>query len=62
MIPQHLEVLGNRRLSDRELFAHDFDDLAGRTLAAAEHLEGAPPHRVTEYLEGVHAYAAGSPV
>ena len=54
VIPQHLEMLGNRRLADRELVAHDLDDLAGGALATAEHLEGAPPHRVAEYLEGVH--------
>ena len=63
MLAQHLQVLGDRRLGDGKLVPNDFHDLAGRTLAAAEDFEGAPPYRVAEYLEGVHqSDATGSPV
>jgi hypothetical protein len=48
-------VRGHRRLRDAELGLDGRGQLAGRPLAAGEQFQDAPPDRVAEDVERVHA-------
>ncbi|AKF03537.1 hypothetical protein DB32_000686 [Sandaracinus amylolyticus] len=48
-------MLGDRGLRDPELAPDDRDDLTRGVLAVGrQELEDAPPHRVSQDVEGVH--------
>ena len=54
VVPQHLQVLGYRRLADRELALDGGADRARRHLAVGEQFQNAPPHRIAKDVERVH--------
>jgi hypothetical protein len=53
-LSQHLQVLGYGGLSDTELAADDFDDLAGGMFALAEDFQDASPDGVGKNIECMH--------
>src|SRR6185503_795309 len=56
VVPQHLEVLGHRRLADPELALDGGADFASRHLAAGQQFHNATPYRIPEDVEGVHQF------
>src|SRR5215213_5048583 len=54
VVPQHLQVLRDRRLRDAVLGLHDRADLTGGELTAGEQLEDPAAHRIAEHVESVH--------
>jgi len=55
VLAQHAQMLGHRRLRDAELLPHDLDDLPGGAFTREQELEDAPPDRVAQDIERVHA-------
>ena len=54
VVPQHFQMLGYRRLGDRELRLDGGTDGPRRLLAVGEQFENAPPDRIAEDVERVH--------
>ena len=54
VVPQHFQMLGYRRLGDRELRLDGGTDGPCRLLAVGEQFENAPPDRIAEDVECVH--------
>jgi hypothetical protein len=55
VLPQHAQVLGDRRLGDPELGADDRGDHTGGLLAISQQFQDAAPDRVAQDIELVHA-------
>src|SRR5262249_20040101 len=54
-LPQHAQVLGDRRLGDPELSADDHGDRTGGLLAVNQQFQDAAPDWVAQDIERVHA-------
>src|SRR4029453_7955099 len=55
VLPEHAQLLGDRRLGDPELGADGRGDGAGGLLAVGQQLQDAAPDRVAQDIERVHA-------
>src|SRR5690606_22379930 len=53
-VPQHFQVLRDRRLGDAELLADLLGELSCRPFPFGEQFQQTPTYRVTEYVERVH--------
>jgi hypothetical protein len=54
VVTQDFQMLGYRRLTDRELALYDGADLARRQFTIGEQLEDAASHRIPKDIERVH--------